>query len=114
MSNEATGAGRGTFLTAHAYIQISHMDGSFSEVGVNLKPAAGLDDVEDALAECRTAREVLACLLHFAQDGSAPVGDDSPSHADQGSLSAEEMDRSSRLLREALGEQGANRTDPVA
>src|SRR5829696_399544 len=61
MSNEHTGADRGTFSTAHAYIQISHTDGSFSEIGVNLKPAAGLDDdVEDALAECLTAPEILA------------------------------------------------------
>jgi hypothetical protein len=114
MSNEHTGARRGTFPAAHAYIQISHTDGSFSEVGVNLKPAAERDDVEDALAECRTPREVLACLLLFAQDGSAPVGEAGPSHADQVSLSAEEMDRSSRLLREALGEQDAGGTDPDA
>ena len=111
MSNEHTGADRGTFSTAHAYIQISHTDGSFSEIGVNLKPAAGLDDdVEDALAECLTAPEILACLLHFAQDESAPVADDIPSRAEAVSLSDEEMERSSRLLRDTLGDE----TEPDA
>ena len=49
MSNEHTGVRHETFPAAHAYIQVSHTDGTFSEVGVNLTPAAGLDDVEDAL-----------------------------------------------------------------
>jgi hypothetical protein len=53
-------------------------------------------------------RGVLACLLHFAQDESAPIEDDTPSHADQVSLSDAEMERASRLLRDALGDK----TDP--
>jgi hypothetical protein len=100
MSTEHTG----TFSAAHAYIQISHTDGTFSEIGVNLSPAFGPHDVEDALEECRTPRHVLACLLHFAQDGSALVEDDSPSHAERVSLSDDDIADSERLLREALDE----------
>jgi hypothetical protein len=77
---------------------------------VNVVPAFGPDDVEDALEGCAPPREVLACLLHFVQDESAPVADDTPSHADQVSVSDAEMERSSCLLREALGDE----TDPAA
>jgi hypothetical protein len=104
MSNEYTGASRETFSAAHVYLQVSHTDGTFSEVSVNLRPAVGADDVEDALAECCTPRDVLACLLHYAQDESVPIEDDSLSHAEQVLLSDEEIARSSRLLREALDE----------
>ena len=46
-----------------------------------------------------------SCLpAPFAQGESAPVEDDSPSHAERVSLSDEQITRSSRLLREALGE----------
>jgi hypothetical protein len=105
MSNEHTGASRGAFSAAHAYIQVSHTYGSFSEIGVNLASAFGSYDVEDALEECRTAREVLACLLHIAQDESDPIERDMPSRAEPVSLSDEEIARSSRLLREALGDE---------
>jgi hypothetical protein len=105
MNSDSATTSRETFPTAHAYIQISHTDGNFSEIGVNLAPAFGPHDVEDALEECSTPRDVLACLLHFAQDESAPVEDDTPSHADQVSLSDAEMERSARLLREALGDE---------
>jgi hypothetical protein len=105
MSDEHTGERRGTLPAAHAYIQVSRTDGSFFEVGVNLVLALGPHDVEDALVECSTSRDVLACLLHFVQDESGPVAAESPSHADQVPLSDAEMERSSRLLREALGDE---------
>jgi hypothetical protein len=104
MNNEPADASRETFPAAHAYIQISHADGSFSEVGVNLAPAYGSHDVEDALAECRTPREVLACLLHFAQDESAPGEDENLPHFERVSLSDDDIADSERLLREALDE----------
>jgi hypothetical protein len=110
MSTEHASAGRGTFSAAHASIQMSHTDGSFSEIGVNLKPALGPHDVEDALEQCSTPRDVLACLLHFAYDANAPVADDSPSRAEPVSLSDEEIARSLRLVRDALGDE----TDPGA
>jgi hypothetical protein len=104
MSNEHTGERRGTFSAAHAYIQISHTDGSYSEMSVNLKPALGPHDVEDALEECSTPREGLACLLHFAQDESAPGEDENLPHFERVSLSDDDIADSERLLREALDE----------
>ena len=79
-------------------------------MSVNLKPALGPHDVEDALERCSTPRDVLACLLHFAHDESAAVETETPSHADQVTLSDAEMERSARLLRDALDDE----TDPGA
>ena len=110
MSNEHSSARRGTFSAAHASIQISHTDGSFFEMSVNLKPALGPHDVEDALEECSTLARSLPASSISCRTRAPRSQDDTPSHADQVSLSDAEMERSSRLLREALGDE----TDPGA
>ena len=118
MSNEQTGASRETLLTPHAYIQISHTDRTFSEVSVNLEPAFGPHDVEDALAECSTPREVLAYLLDFVEDEQLEARQEIPTQPERVSLTDDKDVLSLRLLHEALDDtdlasnEGPSDTDP--